>query len=98
MQYRRPQFDSWVGKIHWRKDRLPTPLFLGFLGGSDGKESACNADDLGLIPQNVGKIPWRRVRLPIPVFWPEESRDCIVHGITESGTTERLPLKLNLRN
>ena len=23
---------------------------MGFLGGSDGKESACNAGDLGLIP------------------------------------------------
>ena len=24
-------------------DRLPTPVFMGFPGGSDGKESACNA-------------------------------------------------------
>ena len=24
-------FDLWVGKIHWRRDRLPTPVFLGFL-------------------------------------------------------------------
>ena len=24
-------------------------LYMGFLGGSDGKESACNAGDLGLI-------------------------------------------------
>ena len=31
---------SWVGKIPWRRDRLPTPVFLGFPGGSDGKESA----------------------------------------------------------
>ena len=31
MQCRRPWFDSWVRKIHWRKDRLPTPVFLGFL-------------------------------------------------------------------
>ena len=23
-------FDSWVGKIHWRRNRLPTPIFLGF--------------------------------------------------------------------
>ena len=28
---------------------LPTPVFLGFLGGSAGKESACNAGDLGLM-------------------------------------------------
>ena len=29
-QCRRPWFDSWVGKIHRRRDRLPTPVFLGF--------------------------------------------------------------------
>ena len=27
-------FDSWVGKFPWRRDRLPTPVFLGFPGGS----------------------------------------------------------------
>ena len=31
-------------------DRLPTPIFLGFPGGSAVKESTCNAEDLGLIP------------------------------------------------
>ena len=31
-------------------DRLPTPVFLGFPSGSDGKESACNVVDLGSIP------------------------------------------------
>ena len=30
LQYRRPQFDSWVRKMHWRRDRLPTLIFLGF--------------------------------------------------------------------
>ena len=34
----------------WRRDKLPTPVFLGFPGGSDGKESTCNAGDLGSIP------------------------------------------------
>ena len=29
---------------------LPTPVFLGFPDGSAGKESACNAGDLGLTP------------------------------------------------
>ena len=33
------QFDSWVGKIPWRRDRLPIPVFLGFLSSSDSKES-----------------------------------------------------------
>ena len=45
-----PQFDSWVRKIPWRRDRLPTPVFLGFPGNSVGKESTRNAGDLGSIP------------------------------------------------
>ena len=28
------QFDSYVGKICWRRDRLPSPVLLGFPGGS----------------------------------------------------------------
>ena len=44
MQCRRPQFDPWVGKIHWRRDRLPTLVFSGFSCGSVGKESACNEE------------------------------------------------------
>ena len=47
---------------------------MGFPGSSDGKESACNAGDLGFDPQ-VGKIPWRRERQPTPVFLLGE-----VHG------------------
>ena len=45
-----PGFDSWVRKIPWRRDRLPTPVFLGFSGGSDSKESACSRGDLGSVP------------------------------------------------
>ena len=33
----------------------------------------------------VGKIPWRRERLPTPVFWPENSMDCMVHGVEKFG-------------
>ena len=73
-------FHSWVRKIPWRRDRLPTPVFLGFPCGSGGKESACNAGDLGSRPGFdpwVGKIPRRRDRLPTPVLWPGE-----FHGLT----------------
>ena len=41
--------DSWVRKIPWRRDRLPTPVFLAFPGGSAGKEFACNSEGLGSI-------------------------------------------------
>ena len=56
LQCRRPQFDSWVRRIPWRKDRLPIPVFRGFSTGSDCKESACNVGDLGLIPE-LGRSP-----------------------------------------
>ena len=39
MQCRRPQYDFWVRKIHWRRDRLQTPVFLRFPCGSAGRES-----------------------------------------------------------
>ena len=46
LQCNRPQFDSWVGKIPWRRDRLPIPVFWGFPGGSDGKEPTCMQETL----------------------------------------------------
>ena len=33
-----------------RCKRVDSTLLMGFLGGSDGEESACNAGDPGLIP------------------------------------------------
>ena len=56
MQCRRSQFDSWEGKILRRSDRLPIPVFLGFLCGLAGKESAYNVGDLGSIPV-LGRSP-----------------------------------------
>ena len=42
------RFLGW--KIPWRRDKLTTPVFFSFPGGSDGKEHACTTGDLGLIP------------------------------------------------
>ena len=49
-------FNSWVREIRWRRDRLPTPLCLGFPYGSVGKESACSVGDTGSIPGS-GRSP-----------------------------------------
>ena len=49
-------FDFWIGKICWRRDKLPTPVFLDFPGGTAGKESICNAGDLGSI-SGLGRSP-----------------------------------------
>ena len=87
------QFNFWVGKIHWKWDRLPTPVFLGFPGGSAGKESPVLGRP-GFDPC-VGKIPWRQERLPTPVFWPGEFHGlCSPWGRKESGMTEQLSLSL----
>ena len=66
-------FNFWVQEIPWRRDRLPTPVFLGFPGGSDGKESSCSVRDLSSIP-GLGRFPWRGKRQPTPVFLPGKSR------------------------
>ena len=61
------QFNSWVRKIQWRRDGLPTPVFLGFPGGSAGKESACNVGDLGLIP-GLGRFPGEGKDYPLHIL------------------------------
>ena len=44
---------------------------MGFPGGSDGKESACNAEDLDSIP-GLERSLEKGIRLPTPVFSPGE--------------------------
>ena len=84
MLFRSPWLDSWVGKMRWRKDRLPTPVFLGFPCGSAGKESACNAEDLGLI-SGLGRSGEEK-GYPLQYSGLENSMDCIVHGVAKSRT------------
>ena len=56
LQCKRPWLNSWVRNLPWRRDRLPSPVILGFPGGSAGKESTCNVADLGLI-LGLGRPP-----------------------------------------
>ena len=76
-------FLDWEDEDLWRRNRLPTPLLLGFPGGSDGKES--------WVDPWIEKIPWRRAWQPMPVFLPEESRgQRTVVGYSPWGCKERL--------
>ena len=76
---------SWVGMIRWRRDRWPTPVFLGFPCGSAAKESACNAGDLGSIP-GLRRSPGEGKGYPLQYSGLENSKDCIVHGVAKSQT------------
>ena len=55
------------------------------LCGSAGKESACNAGDLGLIP-GLEKSPGEGKGYPLQYIGLENPMDCIVHGVAKSRT------------
>ena len=69
----------------WKRDRLPTLVLLGFPCGSVGKESACNAGDLGSVP-GLERSPGEGNCCPLQYSGLENSMDCIVHGVTKSQT------------
>ena len=52
---------------------------------SVGKESACNAGDLGSIP-GLGRSPGEGNSYPLQYSGLESFMDCIVHGVAKSWT------------
>ena len=70
------------------------PVVLAFTGDSAGEESACNVGDLGSIP-GLERFPGEGKGYPLQYSGLENSMDSIVHGITESDTTERLSLSFS---
>ena len=58
---------------------------MGFPGGSTGKESACNAGDLGLIP-GLGRYPGEGKGYPLQYSGLENSMDYVVHGFAKRQT------------
>ena len=87
--------DSWVRKFPWRRDRLPTPVFLSSPGGLDGKESSCNVGELGSIPE-LGRSPGGGHNNPLQYSClenPHGQRNLAGYspwGRKELDTTERL--------
>ena len=58
---------------------------LGLPCGPAGKESACNAGDLGLIP-GLGSSPGEGNGCPLQYSGLENSMDCVVPGVAKSRT------------
>ena len=54
-------------------------IAVDFPGGLDGRESACNAGDLGSIP-GLGRSPGEENGNPPQYSGLENSTDCVVHG------------------
>ena len=78
---------SLVWNIPWRRDRLPTPVFLGFPAGSVVKESTCNVGDLGSIPGWEGPLK-KGMAMYSCLENPhgQRSRWAAVHGVLKSQT------------
>ena len=79
---------------------ISQPLHSGFPGGSESKETACNAGDLGLIPglgrssgeENGSPLQYSCLKNPIDrgTWW------ATVHGVAKSwDTTDQLTLSLS---
>ena len=95
------QFLAWRGKrIPWTEKPdgyspwgCKNQTWLSNKKKWDGKESACNAGDLGSIC--VGMIPWRREWLPTPELLPGEFHGqrslegATVHGVAKRQTQLR---------
>ena len=76
LQYGRPGFDPRIGKIPWRRERLPTPVFW------PGKFH-------GLYIPGLGRSPGNGNGYPLQYSGLENSMDCIVHGVAKSRTRLR---------
>ena len=71
----------------------------GFPGGSDGKDSPCNAGDTGSIP-GLGRSPGEGNGYPLHCYCLENSMDrgvwgATVHEVKEWNITEQLTLSLS---
>ena len=90
---RKPQFLSspkppTVSPVSTKKSSLTSPSH--FPGGSDGKESACNAGDLGSIPGS-GRSPGEGLGYPLQYSGLENPKDreawrAAVHGVAKGWT------------
>ena len=74
-----------LGKIHWRRDRLPTPVFLGFPCSSAGKEFTFNVGDLASIA-GLGRSPGEGKGYPLQYSGLKNSMECTVHEVSKSRT------------
>ena len=75
---RRRRFDPWVRKIPWRREWLPTPVFL--LGKFHAQRSS------------VGYSPWgRRVGCDLATEQQQQTTPAVEAQSLNNGTTRKVP-------
>ena len=74
-----------LGRSPRKRDRTPTPVFLGFPCDLAGKESVCNTGNLDSTPE-LGRSPGEGKGYPLQYSGLEYSMDCMAHGVTKSRT------------
>ena len=83
MQESLVQFLGWEDLLE--KGQATTPIFLGFPGGSAGKEPTYSAGGLGSTP-GLGRSSGEGKGYSLQYSGLENSMDYIVHGVTKSQT------------
>ena len=89
-----------MGKIPWRREQLPIPVFLGLLGGLDSKGSTWNAGDVGSVPGwgrcLENNYPLQFSFLSGEFHGPRSLAGYSPWGCKESDMTERLSLHFHV--
>ena len=87
--------------MYIHKINMYMQIYMGFSGGSDGKESICNAGDLGSIP-GLGRFPEGGHGNALQYSWlknPHGQRSLAGYSpwtSKESDTTERLSTNMHV--
>ena len=79
-----------INTLLWTWKKIPSTIHGGCPGGSDGKDSVCNAGDPGLIPR-LGRSSGDGKGYPLSCFCLENPMDrgasqAIVHGVAKIWT------------
>ena len=78
-------FYEYVMLISYIYVLLYVTFYMGFPGGSAGKESTCNPRDLGLM-SGLGRSPGEGKGYRLQYSCLEKPMDCMVHGVAKSQT------------
>ena len=82
---KKPSIDDWIKNMWGVCVCVYVYIYMGFPCGSTGKESACNAGDMGPIP-GLGRCPGGWKGYPLQCSRLENSMGCIVHRVPKSQT------------